>query len=579
MIKKVSFLSDVIAKSFGVRPPKIILYAPKETIKYFSDSGGNYEILLKPWIDYFRVNKLLYERTDNLNNLDVNSNSVLVLASAVSLTKSDRDKIMRFHKAGGSILTSWSTATLDEKASWVGWDFLRDLGAEYVGESTSKKTGFIVTRGETPVTSSLPAGFRIQLHSSDEPILRFKNSESSAGLLLNWDRIADRKSPGDTVVVFNEPQNGSGRVVCFGFPETVWEHNPIILYPILDDTFNWLKRIPITIRSAWPNAMQSAHLLSMDTEQGFNGSLGFAKLLQDRKMPATFFILTSQAKEFPETVKVLNSNFELGFHGDIHTAFKGQTFKEQSERIKVMRSDLDITIEKHQVVKGFRPPFEQYDSSTEEALYRSGFLYELVDPASTKSRLPSTTQVPIFDKSSGLVVLARTQRDDFNLLSESINNNQDQTEQLTIMLKEDLEMVINNRGLGVLNIHSQNFTPNSPLERAVESYLDTLFKKKDQIWIATSGAIAQWWLDRSRVTISTNAKSRHMLLNLTVSGNDAIDNFAVIMMVPKRDLAPSINALKVGIPKAKVEKLDAFRYKILFPLMSPENYQYEVTFD
>ena len=188
-------------------------------------------------------------------------------------------------------------------------------------------------------------------------------------------------------------------------------------------------------------------------------------------------------------------------------------------------------------------------------------------------------QVPIFDKAGGLVVLARTQRDDFNLLNESMNNKQNQTEQLTNMLKQDLEMVINDRGLGVLNIHSQNFTPNSPLERAVESYLDALYKKKDQIWIATGGAIAQWWLDRSHVAISTNEKSRHLQLNLTVSGKKAIDNFAVIMMVPKRDLAPSISALKVGIPKARVEKLDAFRYKILFPLMEPDNYQYEVTFE
>ena len=579
MIKKISLLSGVISNSFAGPPPVIVLYTPNETTNYFSNSGGNYEILLKPWITYLVERKLPYVRTDVLNNLDIKSNSVLILASAVSLNQADRDKIMGFHKAGGSILTTWSTGTLNEKSSWVGWDFLRELGAEYVGESTSKNVGFIVTRGETPVTSSLPAGFRIQLNSNNEPILRFKNSESSAALLLNWDRIADKKSSGDSVVVFNEPQNGGGRVVCFGFPETVWEHNPIILYPILDDTFKWLKRIPSAIRSAWPNAMQSAHLLSMDTEQGFDGSQGFAKLLQARKMPATFFILTSQAKEFPETLDVLNRNFELGFHGDIHTAFKGQTFKEQSERIKTMRSDLDITLTNHQVIKGFRPPYEQYDSSTEEALYTSGFLYELVDPSSSNSRLPSITQVPIFDKARGLVVLARTQRDDFNLLNESIKNKQNQTEKLANMLKQDLEMVINDRGLGVLNIHSQNFTPNSPLEKAVESYLDTLYTKKDEVWIATGGAISKWWLDRSLVTISTNEKSRYMSLNLTVSGKNAIDKFAVIVMVPKRDLTPTINAAKVGIPKAKVEKLDALRYKILFPSLEPDSYQYEVAFE
>jgi hypothetical protein len=579
MIKKISFLSGVISKSFGGPPPKIILYTPKETSKYFSDSGGNYEILLKPWITYFVDSQLIYERTDNLDNLDEEPNSILVLASAVSLNQSDRNKIMYFHKSGGSILTSWSTGTLDESAAWVGWDFLKELGAEFVGESTTKKIGYFVTRGETPVTSSLPAGSRIQLRASNEPILRFKNSESSAVLLLNWDRIADKESSGNSVVVFNEPQNGSGRVVCFGFPETVWEDNPVILYPILDNTINWLKRIPSLIKSAWPNAMQGAQILSMDTEEGFNGSLAFARLLTDRKMPATFFILTSQAKQFPETLEILNRDFELGFHGDIHNSFKGQPLEEQAERIRIMRSDLDVTLTNHRVVKGFRPPFEQYDSSTEEVLSKSGFLYELVDPARTQSRLPFITQAPTFDQAAGLVVLARTQRDDFNLLKESIGGQLNQTKQLTKMLKQDLDMAINNRGLGVLNIHSQNFIANSPLAKAVESYLDTLETKKDQIWIATGGAIAQWWLDRSHVTISTTNKLNDIQLNLTVSGNRPVDRFALIMMVPKRDLTPSVNALKVGIPKVKIEKLDAFRYKILFPLLQPENYQYEITFD
>jgi hypothetical protein len=202
-----------------------------------------------------------------------------------------------------------------------------------------------------------------------------------------------------------------------------------------------------------------------------------------------------------------------------------------------------------------------------------------VDPARTQSRLPFTTQAPTFDQAAGLVVLARTQRDDFNLLKESIGGQLNQTKQLTKMLKQDLDMAINNRGLGVLNIHSQNFIANSPLAKAVESYLDTLETKKDQIWIATGGAIAQWWLDRSHVAISTTNKLNNMQLNLTVSGNRPVDRFALIMMVPKRDLTPSVNALKVGIPKVKIEKLDAFRYKILFPLLQPENYQYEITFD
>ena len=558
-------------------PANVLLFASPETSQYFLKSGGNYEQLLSQWTKYFTARNLDFKKIDNLAALGENPTATLVLASAVALNQAERETIMRHHAAGGSILSTWAAGTWDQSGQWTGWGFLNGLGAEFAGETTTQELGFLVVRGETPITGEIPAGQRLALSGLRESIIRFKDAQSAAVRLLNWDRIAKESAPDDGVVLFKEQSGRSGRVVIFGFPETAWSSTEQSLYRLIDGSLEWLERKPLIMRATWPEAKKAAQSISMDTEEGFINSLAFADLLKKKTLPATFFVLTEVAKQFPEVLAQLAAHFELGLHGDTHIGFKGQAAKIQNDRLATMRRDLQQVLPQHPLIKGFRPPLEEYDSTTEEALVKEDFLYEVVDPARSQSRLPFFAKTSVANKAE-LVVLPRTQRDDLNFFGQAATEPSQEQKKILQMLGQDLEMVLNNGALGVLSIHSQNFGPTSPLVSALPLFFDTLIARKDLLWLATAGEIAQWWTDRSRVSLKTLARGLTVELEVTVAGKQPVNKFALIVMTPTRGKPPRVESLKVGLPKPEIVELDPLRYRILFPALKPGNYSYEVSF-
>lgn len=557
--------------------PDVLLYASPETSQYFLKSGGNYEQLLTQWTKYLSGRRSHFKQINDLAELGENPSATLVLASAVALNQAERQAIMRHHAAGGSVLSTWATGTWDQSGQWTGWGFLQGLGAEFAGETTTQELGFLIVRGETPITTDIPAGQRIALSGLRESIIRFKEPQAAAVRLLNWDRIARESGPDDGVVLFKDQPERGGRVVIFGFPETAWSSTEESLYRLIDGSLQWLDRKPLIVRAVWPEAKNSAQSISMDTEEGFLNSLAFADLLKEKKLPATFFVLTAVAKQFPEALTQLATHFELGLHGDIHTGFKGQSSKTQSDRLAAMRRDIQQTLPQQQAVKGFRPPLEEYDASTEEALVKNDFFYEVVDPARSESRLPFFAKTNVANKAD-LVVLPRTQRDDLNLLSQATLEQPHAQKKILQMLDGDLNMVLNNGALGVLSIHSQNFGPQSPLIQVLVPFFDTLIAYQDVLWIATAGEIAQWWTDRSRVALKTLARGLTVEVEVTISGSQPVNRFALIVVTPTCGKPPRVDSLKVGMPKPEIVALDPLRYRILFPTLKPGNYSYEVSF-
>jgi peptidoglycan/xylan/chitin deacetylase (PgdA/CDA1 family) len=557
--------------------PDVLLYTSPETSQYFLKSGGNYEQLLNPWTKYLSARRSSFKQINNLAELGENPSATLVLASAVALNQAERETIMRHHAAGGSVLTTWATGTWDQSGQWTGWGFLKGLGAEFAGETTTQELGFLIVRGETPITTDISAGERIALSGLRESIIRFKDPQAAAVRLLNWDRIAKESGPDDGVVLFKDQAGRSGRVVIFGFPETAWSSTEQALYQLIDGSLQWLDRQPLIARAAWPEAKKAAQSISMDTEEGFLNSLAFADLLIDKKLPATFFVLTSVAKQFPEALARLATHFELGMHGDIHTGFKGQSAKAQADRIGAMQRDIQQALPQHPPVKGFRPPLEEYDATTEDALLKNDFLYEVVDPARSQSRLPFFAKTNVANKAD-LVVLPRTQRDDLNLLSQASVEPSQERKKILHMLEQDLDMVLDNGALGVLSIHSQNFGPQSPLVSALPLFFDTLVSHKDLLWVATAGEIAEWWADRSRVALKTVARGQTADVEVTISGKQPVSKFALIVMTPIHGKPPRVESLKVGSPKPEIVALDPLRYRILFPTLKPGNYSYKVYF-
>ena len=551
-----------------------VIYLSESTAAHLHEVGGNYDVLASPWRSYFAARAIPFSTITDLSDLSTNAQTTLILPSAVSLTTREREEILAFYNRGGSILTTWATGTWLAPGQWAGWDFLNSLGANVSGDTGTDLSKFLIVRGETPVTFGMDAGERIPLTTAAEKILLFRDNASSAGRLVNWQRLAE---PGirekNSIVQFNEATDKKGRIVLFGFSENSWPAAREKIYPLLDNCLTWLMRRPAIVRANWPNAASAAQVLEMDTEEGFANAVDFAALARSKNVPVSFFVLTSVAKKFPEVLKSLSQDHEIAFHGDVHDGFKGQEPTLQGERIRAMQADIDQLLGPGPDRVGFRPPKEEYDASTQRVLMENGIRYEVIDPNSTQGRLPFITKPGDPDPERNLIALPRTQRDDLNLLTESAD-----PAVIERALIEDLDIAAESGGLAVLSIHSQNFAPGSPLARAMPYYLSYLNTLRPEMWLTDTGAVARWWRARSRVSLSLTTRGDNVELDMTVSGSTPVNELSLIVMTPARDVEPKISALKVGMPTPTVEMMDPLRYRINFPSLSPKNYSYQVTF-
>ena len=149
----------------------LILYVAPSTQTHFTDAGGNYETLLVPWRNYFFNRKLDYEEFSDIQQLRKKKEGVVVLPSAVSLGEEERAELQSFRSRGGAILATWATGTRNSNRDWEGWQFLESLGVKYIGEiEPGKEINHLILNGEQPVSFSHPAGQRILMGQTSEPL-------------------------------------------------------------------------------------------------------------------------------------------------------------------------------------------------------------------------------------------------------------------------------------------------------------------------------------------------------------------------------------------------------------------------
>lgn len=552
----------------------VIVYASPQTKTYFQGIGGNYEVLLEPWRNYFSQRKFDFKEIQDAAALRKYKDGILILPSAVALDASERTEIMAFHAGGGAILTTWATGTRNGTGGWEGWKFLADLGANMQGEMPADTdANHLILNGESPVSSTLPAGQRIFLSKTSEALLRFKGT-AVAGRFMNWGRTADDSRPDEGAVLFSEKSATAGRVVSFAFAESTWESHPLGIFPLLDDTMVWLQREPVVVRAAWPNGKLAAQIIEMDTEQGFANATSFAAMVRAVDYPATFYVLTSVGKLFPDVLKALAREFEIGYHGDVHTSFKGQPANTQEKRMQTMRSEMASVIPKTAGMTGFRAPTEGYDATTEQLLQKSGIRYHVADPNRTEGRLPLIVPMDGVEPQDRLIVLPRTQRDDINLHWEKLT-----AEQLTKALIDDANQSFTTGSLGLLSVHSQNFGSESTLPTALPGLLAHLKTLGRPLWMASAGQVADWWRERERFKMTSKFTGKRLEINITVTGDKPLRGASLMMMLPIKGVLPSVQSTRIGGIAPLVSKIDEYRAAVVFDSLNPGNYFYQATFE
>lgn len=569
----------------------VYLYESATTKGFFSGAGGNYDAHVSPWRHFLAARNIQFRQLNRPSDLAGLKGGVLILPSAVALDDVERRALLHFRDVGGSILATWAIGSRDAQGKWLGHDFVRALlGVTVVGEiEADSLTRFLIPFGNSPVNHSVEAGMRVWLGQLAEKPLKLKGGRE-AGVYLDWARVAPEAAAHSSAIVFDEGNKagkGRGRWVVFGFPETSWRFQPDDIQAIATDALAWLRRIPDAHLAAWPNGYRAAQIIEMDTEEGFANAVRFSRLMEGINAPTTFYCLTSVALKNKDIVKDLARKHEIGFHGEVHVGFKDLPRDQQEKRLERMLADMGEIVGSSAgwptgVGRGFRAPTEGYDTTTEGLLQAKGFRHHAADPNSSLSRLPFFSSAATPDNATGLVVLPRGQLDDLNYLRANQTS-----EQVTASLIAEYELNTLMGGLALVSIHSQNFADpekqagplqSNVVSRALPGLIRHIGARREKVWLAPAGNIADWWRERSRASVATRNSGDHLDVRLTVSGTASIDGLTVLVHHPADKVVPKVTQVSGKSPAPEVRRLDGLTSALVFASTAPGKHEYRLSF-
>jgi peptidoglycan/xylan/chitin deacetylase (PgdA/CDA1 family) len=548
---------------------KIVLLRSDTTAAFLKVNGGNYELLLAPWRQFFSRHRMEVREMDAAQLAAVKEPGVLVLASTLLLSESERQAIRSRLAAGWSVLGTWAVGVRDEKAGWTGYGLIEELFGAQVDPSVApgKDERFLLPYGETPLTQALPAGKRIYLVPTSEPLLRVRTRNPGARF---GNYMRETTQPGALLGATAFDERAGARRAYLGFAETTWDGARADLDALLLGTLAWLANQPTVVKSAWPHPHEAAVLLEMDTEDKFQNSVRFAAQLEQFGLRGTFYSLTSEAVRHPAVMKRLASRHEVAYHADVHDGFAKLDAKRQDARLKAMIKQMRGLLPDAPLATGFRAPLEQYDATTEQLLRANGLRHHAASPASREDVLPGfSTAEPGLPADKALVVLPRTWLDDINLL----NSGSLKAAAVEKLMLSSLEATVAMRGFGLLSLHTQEFYPGSATEKATPRLLQEIAGHGERVWTAAGEDIAQWWRDREAVQVSTTHERGELRVRLNAQ-RAAPQKLRLVLFAPKA-AQPRLSRGRVD---ARLEQLDAYRWAIVLQSIPQGESELRVSF-
>lgn len=550
---------------------EVVLLRSDASAAFFKANGGDYQRLLNPWRHLFKRHAIKVRELRAGELASLKGPAVLVLASTVALAESERQAIRSRLLAGWSVLGTWSSGVRDAKGDWLGYGFIEEVfGAQVVPDLAppGEKDSFLLPFGETPLTHALPAGRRIYLMQTSEPLLRIRSRNPAARVS---DYVRDVRQPGALLGAAAYDERDGARRAYFGFAETSWTSAHLgDIDALFLGTLAWLRREPAVVKAAWPHPHQAAMLIEMDTEDQFRNALLFAEQLERFSIRGTFYVLTTEALKHPGVVKRLAQRHEVAYHGEVHTGFARVDPKDQEARLRTMIGHMRKLLPDVSRATGFRAPLEEYDANTKKLLRSLGIRYVAGSPDARDDALPGFSLAERgLAPDAALVVLPRTWLDDINLVKLALLE-KDSAEKVML---SSLDATLMGRGLGLLSLHTQNYTRGGALDRAMPRLLESIAGKRGLVWAAPGEAIERWWRDREAVHVAVRNEPRTLRIKLKVARGE-VQRLRLVLFAP----GAQPPRLEPGATAARIEKLDAYRWGIDLPHLAPGESELRIAF-
>lgn len=556
--------------------PVVWLYLSTPSQAYLAKTGIDPAVSLRVWETFLRKYKIPFVKVLSVEGLEQMQSGVLLLPSVVAMSEREKQAVVGFRSKGGSVLSTWLTGVRSESGEWTGFDFMdKTLDVRVVGNTEgAEDDNFMIVHGDNPITHHLPAGMRVWLERVDSLLPLRLVGKHYAAHIMDWSRtFSPDKQTG--LITFDERMQTSGKAsrnVVLGYPEQLWlAADPEMVESIAHNALLWLFRQTDSYVAAWPYPNASGFVMAVaGTEDVADVDLEFANQLEAAGAKATYYILGETLAKSASVVKKLQARgHEVGYLGDRFEGFKDQPLATQATRLDAMRKMFEDAGVQLAAGAGFAAPLDSYDRATEQLLVDRKMGHYIAFMDATDARLPffpKTGESP----QKNTVVLPRTQPGPEEAIEEGDPDVGFQGFLDEFSLSESMG------GLSVIRIPSQTLLT----EDQRKKMFDHLKARRDKMWMSTAGGVAQWWRERSRISVRLVPNSKAPILVVTVQGeNELTIPAAVLINLPQMDGSLRIESPEADNPLPMVGKIDAWRSAIILDGLVPGDYCWYLYFD
>ncbi|HMS07499.1 MAG TPA: hypothetical protein PKD73_17235 [Burkholderiaceae bacterium] len=555
--------------SFSGRRQALAIYVSPTTQAYFTSIGARYETLLASWSRYGQERGIPVNLLSTLDGLDGRTQRVLVLPSAVALSSREREAIQRFYAEGGNLLITWASGTRLEGGSWTGWDFLQRLGDVRFKGEIPRDAAFrgLLTTGLSPVSMQLDAGQPVGLGQAAEPLLRLQALNLGARYISATGATPDGQFRQEGAIAYREGFEGAGRVVTFGFAESAWDYHPFYVHRLVDDALDWLSRTPSLTVANWPRGLVAAQAMTVSTDVAAQ-----ALALPASARPSVY---AAPALLRGPDANPAFSRMALGVLGDPTPADSAAARQGTSTLPPSFlgASGQLLAALARDGLRHYLSPGVTATAITNQRLYDMGYRSHLADRGVTTSALPIYANVLNPVPNDRFVQLARFGRSDTELLASN-----PAPDALAQSMIDDVDLNALIGGLGVLSLHAANLNPDQAVALAAQKAADHARSRNSVVWVANTADITDWWRKREALRLAVRYRGQRVEFDLTIVGQDNLPGAALMILLPGRDVLPSISGLKAGMPIPQVRQIDAFRAALVWDALPAGNYSFQATF-
>jgi hypothetical protein len=220
------------------------------------------------------------------------------------------------------------------------------------------------------------------------------------------------------------------------------------------------------------------------------------------------------------------------------------------------------------VSASFSTPLDSYDNTTQQLAQARRFDNYLAFMEVTDSRLPFIAGTPDSNP-GGTVVLARTLMGPEETLEEDPDAGMDN-------FLGSLDVSTRMGGLSVVRIPSQSLL----LPEQRKQLFDKMRALREQVWIASATQIANWWRNRSQVTVSLAPHPQGHVLSATVARTvTAQEPLTIWVNLPRPGSRVRLQALAKGDKLPAVMAVDTVRSALVLRAPVAGTYRWLLQFE